>query len=234
MDAILSGKKTTNQTTSDKLNNMSLDIAGLRENYTRGGLKEDDLTKDPIIFFRKWLEEAIDSKVAEPNAMSLATVSEDGTPNARIVLLKDVGERTIRFYTNYTSRKGNDLEVNPFAAVSFWWPELERQVRMKGSIKKVSRTESEKYFKSRPRESQLGAWASSQSSEVVNRDKLKESYEDVSKRFENKTIPTPEFWGGFDIFVSEIEFWQGRPSRLHDRILFTFDLDKWNYKRLQP
>lgn len=213
---------------------MSIDIAGLRENYTRGGLHEEDLADDPITLFKKWLEEAVDSEVAEPNAMSLATVSEDGSPNSRIVLLKGVGERTIRFYTNYTSRKSRDLKVNPFAAVSFWWPELERQVRLKGSIKKVRREESEAYFKSRPRDSQLGAWASSQSSEVANREVLKEEYEKVSKRYENTTIPTPEFWGGFDIYVSEIEFWQGRPSRLHDRILFTYDQDVWNYKRLQP
>lgn len=213
---------------------MSLDIAGLRENYTRGGLKEEDLTEDPVVFFRNWLEEAIESKVAEPNAMSLATVSSDGTPDSRIVLLKDVGERTIRFYTNYESRKGKDLEIHPFAAVSFWWPELERQVRIKGSIKKVSREESDEYFQSRPRESRLGAWASNQSSEVANREKLREEYEKISKRFKNTTIPTPDFWGGFDIFANEIEFWQGRPSRLHDRILYTFEDDIWTFKRLQP
>jgi len=213
---------------------MKIDIANLREEYTRGGLREEDLTADPIILFRKWLEEAVESKAAEPNAMSLATISEDGTPNSRVVLLKEVGDRSIRFYTNYTSRKGKDLEINPFAAVSFWWPELERQVRMKGSIKKVSREESDEYFKSRPRESQLGAWASSQSSVVENREKLKEDYDNVSKQFKNTVIPTPEYWGGIDIYVNEIEFWQGRPSRLHDRILFTFEQDEWNYKRLQP
>ncbi len=213
---------------------MKIDIANLREEYTRGGLREEDLTADPIILFRKWLEEAVESKAAEPNAMSLATISEDGTPNSRVVLLKEVGDRSIRFYTNYTSRKGKDLEINPFAAVSFWWPELERQVRMKGSIKKVSREESDEYFKSRPRESQLGAWASSQSSVVENREKLKEDYDNVSKQFKNTVIPTPEYWGGIDIYVNEIEFWQGRPSRLHDRILFTFEQDEWKYKRLQP
>jgi len=213
---------------------MSLDIAGLRENYTRGGLKEEDLIEDPVIFFKKWLEEAIESKVAEPNAMSLATVAEDGTPNSRIVLLKEVGERTIRFYTNYESRKGSDLKTNPFAAVSFWWPELERQVRIKGSIKKVSREESDEYFQSRPRESMLGAWASKQSSEVINREKLREAYEKVSKRFKNTTIPTPGSWGGVDIYANEIEFWQGRPSRLHDRILYTYGNDTWKFKRLQP
>ena len=213
---------------------MKIDIANLREEYTRGGLREEDLTADPIILFRKWLEEAVESQAAEPNAMSLATISEDGTPNSRVVLLKEVGDRSIRFYTNYTSRKGKDLEINPFAAVSFWWPELERQVRMKGSIKKVSREESDEYFKSRPRESQLGAWASSQSSVVENREKLKEDYDNVSKQFKNTVIPTPEYWGGIDIYVNEIEFWQGRPSRLHDRILFTFEQDEWKYKRLQP
>lgn len=213
---------------------MSIDIAGLRENYTRGGLREKDLTEDPILLFRKWIEEAVESKASEPNAMSLATVSEDGTPNSRIVLLKGVGDRTIRFYSNYTSRKGRDLKVNPFAAVSFWWPELERQVRIKGSIKKVSREESDAYFQSRPRESQLGAWASSQSSAVANRDQLKEEYDKISKRFKNATIPTPDFWGGYDIYINEIEFWQGRPSRLHDRILFSFEQNEWNYKRLQP
>jgi pyridoxamine 5'-phosphate oxidase len=213
---------------------MSIDIAGLRENYTRGGLHEDDLTEDPITLFRQWLEEAVKSEAAEPNAMSLATVSGDGSPNVRIVLLKDIADKSIRFYTNYKSTKGKDLEANPAAAVSFWWPELERQIRIKGSVEKVGRKESDDYFQSRPRESQLGAWASEQSSEVENRDKLKESYEAVTKRFKNGTIPTPDFWGGYQLSISEIEFWQGRPSRLHDRILYTFEQKKWNYKRLQP
>jgi pyridoxamine 5'-phosphate oxidase len=213
---------------------MSIDIAGLRENYTRGGLREEDLTDDPITLFRQWLEEAVKSEAAEPNAMSLATVSEEGMPDTRTVLLKDIGDRNIRFYTNYKSTKGKDLEANPFAAVNFWWPELERQVRIKGSVSKVSRDESTEYFKSRPRESQLGAWASEQSSSVANLDALKEAYHAVSKRFKNTTIPTPEYWGGYEIVVSEIEFWQGRPSRLHDRILFTFEEETWNYERLQP
>lgn len=213
---------------------MSIDIAGLRENYTRGGLREEDLMEDPIPLFRRWLEEAVKSEIAEPNAMSLATVSEDGSPNSRIVLLKGIGDRSIRFFTNYKSNKGRDLEKNPVAAVSIWWPELERQIRIKGAVNKVSRDESDDYFQSRPRESKLGAWASEQSSVVENRDKLRESYEAISKRFKNTTIPTPEFWGGYEIEISEIEFWQGRPSRLHDRILFTYEQDMWNHKRLQP
>lgn len=213
---------------------MSIDIAGLRENYTRGGLREEDLMEDPIPLFRRWLEEAVKSEIAEPNAMSLATVSGDGSPNSRIVLLKGIGDRSIRFFTNYKSNKGRDLEKNPVAAVSIWWPELERQIRIKGAVNKVSRDESDDYFQSRPRESKLGAWASEQSSVVENRDKLRESYEAISKRFKNTTIPTPEFWGGYEIEISEIEFWQGRPSRLHDRILFTYEQDMWNHKRLQP
>lgn len=213
---------------------MSIDIAGIRENYTRGGLREDDIPEDPITLFSQWVEEAVKSEIAEPNAMSLATVSEDGSPNSRIVLLKGIGNRSIRFFTNYNSSKGHDLEINPVAAVSFWWPELERQVRIRGKVSKLSRDESDKYFQSRPRESQLGAWASEQSSVVENRDKLREAYESISKRFKHTTIPTPEYWGGYRIEVTEIEFWQGRPSRLHDRILFTYEQDKWNHKRLQP
>ncbi|WP_340104769.1 pyridoxamine 5'-phosphate oxidase [Rhodohalobacter sp. 8-1] len=213
---------------------MSIDIAGLRENYTQGGLREDDIPRDPIILFRRWVEEAVKSEIAEPNAMSLATVSEDGLPNSRIVLLKGIENRSIRFFTNYKSSKGRDLEKNPVAAVCFWWPELERQVRIRGSVNKLSREESDAYFQSRPRESKLGAWASEQSSAVENREKLRKTYESISKRFKNTTIPTPEFWGGYEVTISEIEFWQGRPSRLHDRILFIFEQNKWNHKRLQP
>lgn len=213
---------------------MKVDIADLRENYTRGGLREEDLSDDPVDLFRQWLDEAVNSEVDEPNAMSLATIDEDGTPNNRIVLLKGVGERHVRFFTNYNSRKGKDLDANPLAAVSFWWPELERQVRMKGRVVKISREESDSYFQSRPRESKLGAWASEQSSHVKNRDELQQSYDAVEKRFRNTTIPTPEFWGGFQINVNEIEFWQGRPSRLHDRFLFMYENGNWTHKRLQP
>lgn len=213
---------------------MSIDIAGFRENYTRGGLQEEELAVDPVHLFRQWLGEAIKSEIAEPNAMSLATVSEDGSPSVRMVLLKGVGDRSICFYTNYKSGKGRDLETNPVAAVSFWWPELERQVRINGKVVKLSREETHKYFQSRPRESQLGAWASRQSSVVESREKLREAYESVSKRFEDMKIPTPDFWGGYEILISEIEFWQGRPSRLHDRIKFTYEQNMWNHKRLQP
>lgn len=213
---------------------MSIDIAGLRGNYTRGGLSDDDIPEDPISLFRQWVEVAVKSEIDEPNGMSLATVSKDGSPNVRIVLLKGIGSRSIRFFTNYNSSKGRELDANPVAAVSFWWPELERQIRIRGTVNKLSRDESDKYFQSRPRESQLGAWASEQSSVVENREKLREAYESISKRFKSKPIPTPEFWGGYQLILGEIEFWQGRPSRLHDRILFTYEQDKWNHRRLQP
>lgn len=213
---------------------MSIDIAGLRENYTKDGLREQDLLEDPMLQFKQWLEEAVHSKIAEPNAMSLATVSDDGSPNVRIVLLKGVGDRSIRFFTNYNSNKGKDLSINPKAAVSFWWPELERQIRMKGSVEKVDRQESDDYFQSRPRESKLGAWASEQSKVVENRDQLKDAFDSAVKRFENKDVPTPENWGGYIINVDEIEFWQGRPGRLHDRILYCHEAGEWNIKRLQP
>lgn len=213
---------------------MSVDITGLRQNYTRGGLREKDLLKDPIKLFEQWLKEAIHSEIAEPNAMSLATVSDDGSPSVRIVLLKGIGNRSIRFFTNYKSSKGRELTANPKAAVSFWWPELERQVRMKGSVEKVNRAESEKYFQSRPRESQLGAWASEQSTAVENRDQLKIAYENAADQFKDKKVPTPEFWGGYQMHINNIEFWQGRPGRLHDRILYFYENGEWNFKRLQP
>jgi len=211
-----------------------VDIANLRKNYTSGGLVEDDLLYDPVEFFKTWLNQAIDSEVPEPNAMSLATVSESGKPENRIVLLKGVGNRSIQFYTNYNSRKGKALEVNPSVAVNFWWAELERQVRMQGDVVKLSRKESDEYFQSRPRESQLGAWASEQSSEITDRAELSRSFEAVKKRFGKDPIPTPGFWGGYNITLNEIEFWQGRPGRLHDRILYMYGDGSWTFKRLQP
>lgn len=213
---------------------MSIDIAGLRENYTKDGLREQDLLDDPMLQFKQWLEEAVHSKIAEPNAMSLATVSENGTPNVRIVLLKGVGDRSIQFFTNYNSKKGQDLSCNPNAAVNFWWPELERQVRIKGTAEKVDRQASDEYFQSRPRESKLGAWASEQSKVVIHRDQLKEAFDSAAELFKNKEVPTPENWGGYIINVDEIEFWQGRPGRLHDRILYCHEAGEWNFKRLQP
>lgn len=210
------------------------DVASLRRNYTKGGIDDADLPENPVDLLQKWIDQAIDANVNEPNAMSLATVTPDGLPNVRIVLLKGFNDQSIQFYTNYKSSKALEIEHAPHAAVAFWWPEMERQVRVRGNVKKVSRDETEQYFKSRPRESQIGAWVSEQSSEIESRNVLVEKAKSVARRFKGKDVPVPEFWGGYNIFYTQIEFWQGRPGRLHDRILYTFDQDSWTFKRLQP
>ncbi len=215
-------------------NSIKKDLAHLRENYTKSGISDEDLPADPMPMFSRWIEEAIHVEAKEPNAMSLATVSEDGRPNVRVVLLKGIEDNTIEFFTNYLSKKGKELEKNPQAAVAFWWPELERQVRIRGPVEKLSREKNEAYFQSRPRESQIGAWVSDQSTPVESREVLKEIIENVTDRFEGSTVPTPPFWGGYSIKIEEIEFWQGRPARLHDRILYTRYRDRWQNKRLHP
>ena len=220
------------RSTLDK--SMEKKISQLRENYTRGGIEDSNLPGDPVVMLRRWVDEAISCEADEPNAMSLATVSPDGKPNVRVVLLKGIEESAIHFYTNYGSQKGKELSLNPHAAVAFWWPELERQVRIRGPVEKLGREESDMYFQTRPRESQIGAWVSEQSSAIESREALKQKVEDVSARFEGKEVPIPEFWGGYSIGIEEIEFWQGRPGRLHDRILYEIKDGDWGKKRLQP
>ena len=232
LGAISNGKKETNRTISDRF--MDSKIADLRRNYTKGGLQEEQLPENPITFFKQWFDEALKSEVMEPNAMSLATVTTAGTPNSRMVLLKGIEEKSIQFYTNYNSDKGQELEENPAAAVTFWWPELERQVRIWGDVSKLSDKESSLYFQSRPRESQLGAWASNQSSDIDSRESLKKQFAKFQEKFEGKDIPKPEQWGGYEIEINKIEFWQGRPGRFHDRILYAKESGTWNRKRLQP
>ncbi len=211
-----------------------LNVAALRKNYTKGGIVDSNLPDSPIAFFKTWLDEAVKSEVMEPNAMSLATADKDGTPNVRMVLLKGIEGETIHFYTNYESEKGKELADNPQASVAFWWPELERQVRISGSVEKISKKESTDYFHSRPRESQIGAWSSNQSREVMNRVDLQNRYEKIKKKFEGADIPKPEFWGGYQINIKKIEFWQGRPGRLHDRIKYVKNSEEWTKSRLQP
>ncbi len=211
-----------------------LNVADLRENYTKGGIIDGDLPNNPIIFFKTWLDEALKSQVMEPNAMSLATAGKDGTPNVRMVLLKGVEGDTIHFYTNYESEKGKELTENPLASVAFWWPELERQVRISGRVERLSEKESTDYFHSRPRESQIGAWSSNQSREVLSRVDLQNRYEKLKKKFEGADIPKPDFWGGYEIKIEKIEFWQGRPGRLHDRIQYVKNSREWTKSRLQP
>ena len=210
------------------------DIAQFRENYQKGELQEKDLLNDPIQFFKNWLEDAIQAQVHEPNAMVLAT-SSDGRPSARIVLLKGFDERGFVFYTNYESRKGQQMADNPWAALTFWWAGLERQVRIEGNIEKVSAEESDTYFWQRGKGSQIGAWASNQSREISSRDVLDARVEELEKEYaEADKLPRPPHWGGYRVKPVSIEFWQGRESRLHDRILFEEKEGSWSWKRLAP
>ena len=209
-------------------------IADLRRSYTLAGLRRADLNPDPIAQFSKWLQQAIDAQLLEPTAMTLATAGKAGRPSARIVLLKGVDERGLIFYTNYESRKGRELAENSNAALAFYWPELERQVRANGTVSKLSRDESDKYFQSRPRGHQLGAWVSTQSDVIANRGVLEERLEQFEKRYPD-TVPLPPFWGGYILSPTEIEFWQGRPNRLHDRFRYSRQRDdRWLIERLAP
>ncbi|MEX1062829.1 MAG: pyridoxamine 5'-phosphate oxidase [Balneolaceae bacterium] len=215
-------------------NKTDLNVWELRRSYTKSGLLEADLPENPFKLLKRWIEQALISKVPEPNAMSLATVKKDQVPDVRMILLKEIEEDTILFFTNYRSEKAEDLKHCPAAACCFWWAELERQVRLRGSVEKVARGESTAYFASRPRESQLGAWASDQSREVQGREALELKFEDFKKKYEGKEIPVPAEWGGYRIRVTDLEFWQGRPGRLHDRILFCRTSSGWSRKRLAP
>ena len=210
------------------------DISKLRRADSLKELIENTISANPISQFSVWMNEAIESNLLEPNAMTLATASREGIPSARTVLLKGFDERGFVFYTNYESSKAKDLDENPNATLLFLWVEFERQVRITGKVDKVSREESEKYFISRPRESQLGAWASKQSSVIPNREILENKFEEMKERFEGKEIPLPSFWGGYRVIPQRIEFWQGRESRLHDRICYTLDAGKWKIERLSP
>lgn len=213
---------------------MTTDISSLRERYTKGTLEESDLPQNPVYLFQTWLDDAIQAKVNEPNAMALATVDADGNPNVRYVLMKGLSESSLRLFTNYESRKAAEIDKNPTVSVVFWWGELERQVRIRGSVKRISEAESEAYFNTRPVESQIGAWASPQSSEVKSRAELEDSFEKTREKFADGNIPKPPFWGGYEILFSSIEFWQGRPGRMHDRVEFTLQNGEWSRRRLAP
>ncbi len=211
-----------------------IDLASLRKSYTQNELLEQNVAKDPFVFFEKWFGEAVQAEVPEPNAMYLATVS-DGKPHGRIVLLKGLDSEGFTFYTNYESHKGKQIAENAAAAITFFWVELERQVRVEGKIEKVSREESEMYFHSRPRGSQIGAWVSSQSQVIENREVLEQKLASFEEKFQGiELIPKPDYWGGYRLIPSSIEFWQGRPNRLHDRILYTKNENNWGISRLSP
>ncbi|TGK10014.1 pyridoxamine 5'-phosphate oxidase [Leptospira fletcheri] len=213
---------------------MPQNIADLRNEYLKASLDESQVGDDPLSFFSRWFEEALHSEIKEPNAMTLATIGESGMPNARIVLLKSISEGKLRFFTSYASTKGQELEKHPSACLLFFWAELERQVRIRGSIAKVQREVSEEYFHSRPVSSQIGALASDQSKTVANRKELEIRFEELAKKYENSTVPLPPTWGGYELTPYEFEFWQGRRSRLHDRIQFLKYGSSWEKKRLQP
>jgi pyridoxamine 5'-phosphate oxidase len=214
-----------------------MSLADIRREYNSGGLRRADLEANPIAQFQKWFaqaEAALTKNKLDVNAATLATADKKGIPSARIVLLKGLDGRGFTFFTNYDSRKGRELVENPNAALTFFWAELERQVGVMGLVEKVSRQESENYFKSRPRGSQLAAWASNQSEAVADRAVLEANWHELEKKFPNE-IPLPPNWGGFVLQPKRIEFWQGRPSRLHDRFSYTRQPDNsWKLERLAP
>lgn len=214
---------------------MDRPIGDLRKEYSLQGLKETEAHSNPLQQFDLWFDDAVRASVAEPNASALATVDSNGRPTVRVVLLKGYNDRGFVFYSDYRSRKGLELAANPSAAMCIWWPELERQVRMDGRVEQISPEESDAYFATRPRASQLGAWASDQSQILPGREPLERRLKEVETRFAKQAVPRPPFWGGYRLVPEAIEFWQGRPQRLHDRLLYSRKPDGgWQIVRLSP
>ncbi len=214
---------------------MQNDLTSYRRSYEKGRLLESDIPVDPLILFRAWFDLADESSlVEEANAMSISTVGKDLMPKTRIVLLKSFDPEGFIFFTNYESDKGKHLKENPKCCLSFFWPALEKQVIIQGEVTKVEEEESDKYFHSRPRGSQLGAHASNQSSVIPSRHYLEDKLAELERKFENKDVPLPSYWGGYLVKPLSMEFWQGRKNRLHDRILYSKEGDNWKFERLAP
>lgn len=210
-----------------------LPIAHLRKEYVRASLNEADTEQDPIDQFEKWFHEAVSAQLPEPNAMSVATVGTDGRPSSRILLIKDFDQRGFTWFTNYESRKGQELQHTPYAALLFHWVELERQVRIEGKVEQISAEENDAYFITRPLGSRLGAIASAQSRGIGSREMLEQQFVEAQQRYGDKP-PRPAHWGGYRLTPDRLEFWQGRNSRLHDRILYCLRDGSWHKQRLQP
>lgn len=215
------------------MNGEGMSISNIRKEYSSRELHVDSANVDPFEQFKLWFEEALKGSILEPTAMNLATIGPENRPSSRIVLLKEYNRQGFTFFTNYLSKKGNELGFNSFAAINFFWPELERQVRIEGKVTKIDKSESESYFQSRPRGSQIGAHASPQS-KVINKSELETNFKELEKEWEGKEIKCPEHWGGYILHPDYFEFWQGRPSRLHDRITYHFENNTWKIQRIAP
>lgn len=207
-------------------------IKNLRTDYNKNELNIKDLSANPIDFFEEWMKDAV-NQLVEPNAFVLSTVDLDGMPSSRVLLLRDVSSQGFSFFTNYNSQKANEIKANPRVCMNFFWPELERQVRISGFIETLNEKDSNDYFDSRPYDSQIGAWSSPQSKVIESRDILDKNVREFTQKF-NAKVPRPPHWGGYLVKPQKIEFWQGRSSRLHDRFLYTYDTTNWKIERLAP
>ncbi len=217
------------------MNQVQQQIQQLRKEYQDAGLEKSEMAADPFTQFGAWFDTAVSAGIKEPNGMAVSTVSANGHPSTRIVLLKHYDERGFVFFTNYHSRKGREIEINPYGAMTFWWVDLERQVRIEGMLEKVSPAESDAYYNSRPRGSRLGAWVSPQSQIIDDREVLNGRQQQVEAQFPvDQPVPRPEHWGGYRLVPETIEFWQGRPNRLHDRLRYVRGDGNWEIERLAP